>query len=103
MRRYLSAFLLTAVLAIPTARVLRADDDHDNKDKDRKEHREKRYYDKDAKDWHNWDDREDRSWRQYSDEKHAPAHDWVKAKPEERRDYWKWRHNHPDAPPPDPR
>jgi hypothetical protein len=92
MRRYLSAFLLTAVLAIPAAR-LRANDDHDRDDR---EHHAARYYDSDARDYHEWNEHEEHAWRRYWEERHEAYRDWRKATRAERRAYWHWRHNHPD-------
>src|SRR5690242_20214512 len=87
MRRYLGTFLLTTVLALPVATLLRADDDHD--DHERKEHRVKRYYDDDAKDYHEWNEREDKAWRRYWVDRHEDYRDWERAKREERREYWR--------------
>ncbi len=92
MRRKLSLLMMGAVLAIPATRMLRADDDDHDHDK-----KVRRYYDADAHDWHVWNDREDRAWHHYWEERHEAAHDWAKTNAEERRDYWRWRHNHPDA------
>ncbi|HEY2461248.1 MAG TPA: hypothetical protein VGI16_10575 [Candidatus Acidoferrum sp.] len=55
-----------------------------------------RVYDREHKDYHNWDDREDHAWHRFLDENHRDAHDFKKAKREEQREYWSWRHNHPD-------
>lgn len=88
MRRIITTLFLAASLMPPLA--LRADD-HD------KHHKEKRYYDKDARDWHEWNEREERAYRRYLEERRRERRDWVKLNREEQRDYWKWRHSHPDA------
>ena len=86
MKRLLSTLLLSVALAAPVA--VRADNrDHD---------RVKRYYDRDARDWHEWNDREDRAYRRYLEEKRRDYHDWEKMGREDRRNYWKWRHEHSD-------
>jgi hypothetical protein len=78
MRRYLGAFLLASVLAVPATTILRADDEHE--EHERKEHRAKRYYDTDSRDWHEWNEHEEQAWRRYWDERHTPYRNWEKAK-----------------------
>ncbi len=95
---FLGTFLLTAVLAAPTAISATAklqdaggqSDDH-QRDKDRN-----RIYDRDHKDYHNWDDNEDRSYRLYLGERHREYRPFVELKAKDQRAYWNWRHNHPD-------
>ena len=83
MRKLCTALLLGACLSVPA--VISAQD-HD-----------KRYYDADKKDYHAWNENENRAWRHYvSEERHGKYHDWAKASKAEQRDYWKWRHEHPD-------
>src|SRR6266536_5248829 len=89
MNRYLTAFLLTAALAVPMT--ARADDRHDD------HHANKRYYDRQAKDWHEWNENETRAYRRYLEERHRTYHEWEKAKRLEQEDYWRWRHAHPDS------
>jgi hypothetical protein len=55
-----------------------------------------RVYDADHKDYHTWDDREDRAYRHYLEERHEQYRKYEKLKEKEQRDYWKWRHSHPD-------
>jgi hypothetical protein len=69
--------------------MLKADDDHHDKDH--------RYYDRDAKDWHEWNDREARAYRRYLEESRRKQIEWERANAAQQRDYWKWRHKHPDA------
>jgi hypothetical protein len=55
-----------------------------------------RVYDPDHKDYHNWDEREDHAYRHYLEERHEQYRKYEKLKEKEQRDYWKWRHSHPD-------
>jgi hypothetical protein len=80
--RYSAAFLLAVSLTAPLIMA----DDHDKK----------RYYDKTRKDYHEWNENEDRNYKLFLNERHAPIHDWKKAKSREQQEYWKWRHEHPD-------
>jgi len=57
---------------------------------------EKRYYDKDAHDYHTWNGQEDRAYRVYLGEQHQEYRDFGKRKPAQQREYFKWRHEHPD-------
>jgi len=61
MKRYLSAFLLSAALLVPVA-ALKADDDH---------HHYRRYYDRDGRDYHVYNREEDRAYRSYLREQRA--------------------------------
>ena len=89
MRRFLSAFMLTAALAVPLTTVLHADNDRDD--------HPKRYYDADRHDWHEWNANEDRAWHHYWDEKHEAYVEWGHANKAQRRAYWQWRHEHPEV------
>jgi type III secretory pathway component EscR len=88
MHRFLTTLVLGAALVAPVG--LRADDDHHEKDKHR-------YYDRDAKDWHEWNEQEQRAYRRYLEENHKRDLAWERARANEQRSYWKWRHKHPDA------
>lgn len=55
------------------------------------------YHDADHNDDHHWDDREDHAYRAWVKETHRKYHDFAKLKVEEQRQYWAWRHDHPDA------
>jgi len=57
---------------------------------------DKRYYDASHKDYHVWNAKEDAAYRHYLQEKKIAYHDWSKASRREQRDYWAWRHQHPD-------
>lgn len=57
----------------------------------------RRYYDRDHKDYHDWDDREDGAFRRWiQEERHETYRGFQKLKREEQREYWRWRHEHPD-------
>ena len=86
MRRFLilSAFFASFALTAPVA--LRADDHHD-----------KRYYDRDGRDYHTWDDHEDRAYRVYLGEQHRDYREFHRVKPVQQREYFRWRHEHPDG------
>ena len=62
-----------------------ADDRHDQ-----------RYYDKDGRDYHSWNDREDRAYRIYLREQHRSYREFAKVNADQRRAYFRWRHDHPD-------
>jgi hypothetical protein len=93
----LSTLLLGAALAIPVA--LKAQDES------RKESttttttttETKRYYDSDEKDYHVWNNQEDRAYRLYLQEKHRDYVEFPRVKVTEQREYFRWRHGHPDS------
>jgi len=82
MRRYLTALALGVMLAAPVVTIAQ---EHD-----------RRYYDKERKDYHEWNEREDRAYRHWLEEQHRPYHRWARANERERREYWRWRHEHED-------
>jgi hypothetical protein len=84
MHRFLTAALLSAALAVPVA--IRAE-----------EHHSKRYYDQDGRDWHEWNEQEERAYRRHLEERRREYRNWEKANPKEQKEYWKWRHRHPDS------
>ena len=55
-----------------------------------------RVYDRDHKDYHNWDDREDHSYQQFRGDHPKYNVTFGKAKHNQQREYWTWRHAHPD-------
>jgi hypothetical protein len=79
----LTAFCAGAALIAPVA--MRADDHHD-----------KRYYDKEGHDYHTWDNQEDKAYRVYLGEQHQGYREFGKRKAPEQREYFKWRHDHPN-------
>ena len=84
MRRYLSTLLLGVAMCVPV--VMHAADEHP-----------KRYYDRDRRDYHEWNEQEDRAYRHWlQEQRHSEYHPWARARREEQREYWRWRHEHPD-------
>jgi hypothetical protein len=57
----------------------------------------KRYYDPVEKDYHMWNEQEDRAYRVYLQEKRTDYVEFPKVKVTEQREYFKWRHGHPDS------
>ena len=57
-----------------------------------------RYYDADHRDYHQWDRDEDRAYHVYWNENHSrdPYRNYGRLNPGEQREYWDWRHGHPD-------
>jgi hypothetical protein len=76
----LSALFVGASLMVPTA--MNAAD--------------RRYYDRDGRDYHTWNDHEDRAYRVYLGEQHRTYVTFQKNKAVQQREYFKWRHEHPD-------
>jgi hypothetical protein len=60
------------------------------------DHHEKRYYDRDGRDYHAWNDKEDRAYRMYLEEQHREYREFGKNKAAQQREYFRWRHEHPD-------
>jgi hypothetical protein len=86
--RFLQVVLLGTTLTVAVATVptpAKSADDHPQ-----------RYYDKEHNDDHEWNDREDRVYRKWTDEKHHAKREFAKLKAKEQKEYWKWRHGHPD-------
>lgn len=63
----------------------------------RAEHHDKRYYDRDGRDYHTWNDKEDRAYRVYLGEQHREYREFGKENAAQRREYFRWRHEHPDG------
>lgn len=83
MRIGLVALLLSGIAVTITPATLRADDHY--------------YEDREHHDRHEWNDAEARAWRHWLvEERHMRYHDWSHATARERRDYWRWRHEHKD-------
>jgi hypothetical protein len=55
-----------------------------------------RVYDRDHRDYHNWDGREERAYRRYLVEYHRPYCAYRRQRVIVQRNYWGWRHTHPD-------
>lgn len=88
MKRLLYTCLLGSAMLMPVA--MKADDH------DRDRARAQRYYDSDTRQWHDWNDHEQEAYKRYLKEQKRRDRDWAKASKKEQREYWKWRHNHPD-------
>jgi len=88
MHRFLLVALLRTVLMTPVATVptaLEAADDQP-----------RRYHDKEHNDDHEWNEREDRAYQKWLEEKRHAKREFAKLKAKEQKEYWKWRHEHPD-------
>jgi hypothetical protein len=81
--RYFASMLLAAALVVGTAGAGCAG--------------RVRIYDTERRDYHPWDRREDRAYHRYWNERHEPYRDYGKLDRDRQNDYWKWRHDHPDA------
>jgi hypothetical protein len=55
-----------------------------------------RVYDSRHRDYHNWDDRENHAWGAYLTNNHRKAHEYKESNRREQKNYWNWRHAHPD-------
>ena len=55
-----------------------------------------RVYDEYHSDYHRWDNHEDGSFRLYLNGRHEDYRDYNKLNKDQQRDYWNWRHDHPD-------
>jgi hypothetical protein len=86
--RYISSLVLVAALAVPAAILANAMPQEASV--------QVRVYDRDHKDYHNWDDREDHSYRLYLTEHHRPYVEFSKQRSKDQRNYWNYRHSHPD-------
>jgi len=93
MYRYLGSLLVGAALMAPVGMLAKSSPDDDR----RQDNKERRYYDRDHKDYHQWNDREDGRYRQWWGEtRHDAMRPFHKIKRGQQREYWKWRHEHPD-------
>jgi hypothetical protein len=86
MRRILilTALFASASLIAPVA--MRADDHHNDR----------RYYDREGRDYHTWNGQEDKAYRVYLGEQHRDYREFNREKAARQREYFKWRHDHPD-------
>jgi hypothetical protein len=89
--RIVNGIFLGVVLIAPVA--LRADDEK----KTTTTTTTQRYYDSDEKDYHEWTPTEDRAYRVYLTEEHRDYVEFPKTKVTEQKEYFKWRHGHPDS------
>jgi hypothetical protein len=96
--RILNGLLLGIALIAPVA--LRAEDEKNEKTTTTTTTTttsSKRYYDSEEKVYHSWTPQEDRAYRLYLGEVHRDYVEFPKVKVTEQREYFKWRHGHPDS------
>ena len=93
MNRHFKVIALTAALIIPVA--VRGQD-RNRQDKREGDQQSRRYEDKAHNDFHEWNGGEDQAYRRYLQEHHKSYHDFAKTGSREQKDYWSWRHSHPD-------
>jgi hypothetical protein len=86
--RYIASLVLTAVFTTPVAMAGAA--------KPQGAVVQVRVYDRDHRDYHNWDDHEDRAYRAYLVERHREYLAYDRQSHREQRNYWNWRHSHPE-------
>jgi hypothetical protein len=56
-----------------------------------------RAYDNTRRDWHPWDEREERAYRYWiEEERHERYVEFDRLASNRQRDYWRWRHDHPN-------
>jgi hypothetical protein len=57
-----------------------------------------RYYDRERHDWHEWSEGEGRAYRHWlmEERRERQYRDYARLKAERQREYWRWRHEHPD-------
>jgi len=53
-------------------------------------------YDRDHKDYHNWDDHEAKSYETFRGDHPKYNVTFGKTKHSQQKNYWNWRHEHPD-------
>jgi hypothetical protein len=87
MNRFLivGGLLLSGAIMAPVA--ARAED---------RDRHEIRYYDRDGRDYHAWNGDEDRAYRVYLQENHRNYREFRRVKYYQRRQYFRWRHEHPN-------
>jgi len=86
--RFIGTLFLAAAIVAPAAVVAEA--------KAQEAGVQVRIYDRDHRDYHNWDDHEDRAYRRYLAERRREYVEYNGQNSRDQRNYWKWRHNHPD-------
>jgi hypothetical protein len=86
--RYINSLFLAAAIAAPVIVVANANAQEASV--------QVRVYDRDHHDYHNWNDREDRAYRHYLVEQHRAYLEYHKLHHDVQRNYWNWRHSHPD-------
>lgn len=90
-----TGLLLGSVLIAPLG--LRADDERKTTTTTTTTTETQRYYDPVERDYHEWNEAEDHAYRMYLQEHHREYVEFPKAKVKEQKEYYKWRHGHPDT------
>lgn len=82
MKKFLGSLALGAMLLAPTASFAEVH----------------RYYDRDRHDWHEWNEGERRAYRHWlmEERRERQYRAYARLNAERRREYWRWRHEHPD-------
>ena len=82
MKRFFGSLVLAGMLLAPTAAFA-------------KHHR---YYDRGQHDWHEWTEGENRAYRHWlmEEQRNRAFRDYNRLNAERQREYWRWRHAHPD-------
>jgi len=88
MHRYVASLFLTAALAAPVSMMAAPAPQEAGV--------QVRVYDRYHKDYHNWDDHERHAWGVFLTDNHRHDHEYEHSKGKEQREYWNWRHSHPD-------
>jgi hypothetical protein len=83
-RRNLAALLLVSALVVPMATTGCA------------EHHYVRVYDPYYSDYHEWSPGEDAAYRRWLAERHYDYREFNKLDADKQKEYWNWRHSHPD-------
>lgn len=86
--RYVASLFLTAALAAPVSLMAAPVPQEAGV--------QVRVYDRDHRDYHNWDDHERHAWGVYLTNNHRHDHEYARSNRREQREYWNWRHSHPD-------
>jgi hypothetical protein len=86
--RYVASLFLTAALAAPVSMMAAPVPQEAGV--------QVRVYDRDHKDYHNWDDHERHAWGIFLTDNHRHDHEYAHSNRKEQREYWNWRHSHPD-------
>jgi hypothetical protein len=95
--RIASGLLLGIALIAPVALRAQQDDEKKTTTTTTTTTSSKRYYDTTEKDYHSWTPQEDKAYRVYLGEQHRDYVEFPKVKVTEQREYFKWRHGHPDS------
>lgn len=96
--RWISSIFVLAALTMPSA--IRASSvpsgARQRGDSQRDDRGQGRVYDQAHRDWHDWNDREERAYRQFLNENRRDYREFSRLDARGQRDYWNWRHSHPD-------